>query len=1078
MKRKSLLNKIYCLSLFILPILFSTGVLAQQPPNFTNDLVSTGWDEIEGFVWDSTGQQYAWEKKGVVWVIDTNGVKITTPLIDLQHEVGNWRDHGLNGFALDPNFRVNGYFYLFYTVDRYHLLNAGSASYDSTANLYFNATIARVTRYKASSATNFRTVVPNSRLVLIGETKKTGIPVVFESHSAGTLLFAPDGSLIVTAGDGAYYNAVDSGNFQYSYYAQALADSIIKPKENVGAFRSQLVDCMNGKIMRIDPATGNGIASNPFYDPAFPRAPRSRVYALGLRNPYRVTLRPGTGSTDITAGFPGVFYIGDVGWDTWEDFNICDEPGQNFGWPLFEGLQAQPGYMAQVTENLDAPNPLFGVNGCTLHYFRFRDLIKQVTLTPNYNFPNPCNANVNIPSSIPTFIHVRPVIDYHHGYFTGIARTGIFVGQTASEIALNDPASPLQGDTFPGFASIAGVWYNDTRFPPAYQNTYFHADFVGGWIKNLNIDSNNVASKINNFAQNTGYIDFLTVNPRDGCINYARYPNEIREICYTASINNPPVAKITVNAYYGASPLTIQFNGSQSSDPENQPLTYFWQFRDGGTSSAVNPSHTYNVAGNIPTSYYAKLTVTDNVGQTATDSILISVNNTPPVVQITSFDDGDLYSMNSNSSLPLTASVTDAQHGPGQLYYEWTTYLHHNSHVHIEATDTNKISSTVISPLGCVTGVTYYFEVQLKVTDAAGLSTTVSNNIYPACDPPVAKFIALDNIICKGDTMKFIDKSTNFPNQWQWSFPGGIPSSSTLQNPVVVYPTPGNYNVTLVATSVRGTNTIVKTGYAKIKGFPNVTVSSSTGSYSFCTGVPYSLIANSTSSIASYEWKRAGVTTGTNNDTLAVTQGGSFKVFVTDIYGCSKGSVPVSVTKLPAPSAVNVSASGPLIFCPPATVTLSVTNPQVTNTYQWKKYGNPISGATATQYTVTATGQYKVVATNQYNCSTPSSPFSIIASCRIGEEQENLTVASNSVIYPNPADQIVNLDFQMTESAAVTIMLYDLTGRKTTIVSDEMFEKGDQHISFDISAFAPGMYQLRITSGNNQETLKLIKSGQ
>ena len=76
-----------------------------------------------------------------------------------------------------------------------------------------------------------------------------------------------------------------------SYAPQALADGIIRPKEDVGAFRAQLVDSLNGKVLRIDPATGNGLPSNPYYDAANPRSARSRVWALGMRNPYRMSLQ-------------------------------------------------------------------------------------------------------------------------------------------------------------------------------------------------------------------------------------------------------------------------------------------------------------------------------------------------------------------------------------------------------------------------------------------------------------------------------------------------------------------------------------------------------------------------------------------------------------------------------------------------------------------------------------------------------------------------------------------------------------------------------------------------------------------
>jgi hypothetical protein len=75
-----------------------------------------------------------------------------------------------------------------------------------------------------------------------------------------------------------------------------------------------------------------------------------------------------------------VLYLGDVGYSTWESLNVVTAPGRNFGWPIFEGLSVHSGYYGTLCENLDAPNPLFGVNGCTQRYFYFRNLLAQDTL--------------------------------------------------------------------------------------------------------------------------------------------------------------------------------------------------------------------------------------------------------------------------------------------------------------------------------------------------------------------------------------------------------------------------------------------------------------------------------------------------------------------------------------------------------------------------------------------------------------------------------------------------------------------------------------------------------------------------
>src|SRR6185503_961577 len=96
-------------------------------------------------------------------------------------EVGNWRDHGLLGFTLDPNFLSNGYIYLLYAVDRHYLMNFGTPNYNASTDQYYSATIMRITRYTAVGP-GFNTVDYGSRQILFGESPSTGAPMLHESH--------------------------------------------------------------------------------------------------------------------------------------------------------------------------------------------------------------------------------------------------------------------------------------------------------------------------------------------------------------------------------------------------------------------------------------------------------------------------------------------------------------------------------------------------------------------------------------------------------------------------------------------------------------------------------------------------------------------------------------------------------------------------------------------------------------------------------------------------------------------------------------------------------------------------------
>jgi PKD repeat protein len=85
--------------------------------------------------------------------------------------------------------------------------------------------------------------------------------------------------------------------------------------------------------------------------------------------------------------------------------------------------------------------------------------------------------------------------------------------------------------------------------------------------------------------------------------------------------------------------------------------------------------------------------------------------------------------------------------------------------------------------------------------------------------PPslTANFSGTPTSVCAGGTVTFTDQSVGGPTSWNWSFPGGTPSSSDQQNPTnIVYYTAGIYDVTLTVTNTFGSNTITKSGYITV----------------------------------------------------------------------------------------------------------------------------------------------------------------------------------------------------------------------------------------------------------------------
>jgi len=703
----------------------------QLPEEFFQESIGT-FNGPAGITFDERGYGYVWEKGGTIWKIDTNDVLLPTPFLDLSEEVAEWRDHGFLGFTLDPDFLFNGYVYCLYTVDRHHLFNFNTPQYSVDSTIINQATIARVTRFQADAANNFVEAPYGSRKVLIGETIENGIPIPNNFHGIGSLAFGNDGSLLVSTGDGgSKLNPQFAGDF---HITQAIAEGIISSEQAIGAYRAQSVDGYNGKILRIDSDTGEGLADNPWYDATRPRSARSMIWTLGIRNPYRMKVIPGSGSHEIGQSDPGVIVFGDVGEGKWEEINFIDQPGLNCGWPVYEGFNRNWHWQQRDEFNLLAPNPLFGQNGCDQEYYKFQDLLAPANPFEIYEWKNPCNENEDIESTTPRFHHHFPVIEYSNKMWNlpARARIGEFAGDGTLEMKeIINSDTPVRGENFAGFSAMAGFYYENGNLPDTYNNSFWIADY-SGWIKVMKLDDAFQLIRVDSFARFEENIVDLAFNQNNQSIYFPDLESgNVYKIAY--GINPPPVPVVSTDTIWGISPLLVNFDASNSYHPRNLPFESNWDFGDGNTSDQLNPSHTFISENNASETFITLLELTDSIGETATKKIIVSVNNSPPVAEINSIQSGDTYPIGAVTSLKLAATVSDVENSDEELTYQWQTFLHHNAHFHPEPIDTHRIAYSLISPFGC-DGDVYYFRIRLKVTDPEGLSASDEVIVRPACD--------------------------------------------------------------------------------------------------------------------------------------------------------------------------------------------------------------------------------------------------------------------------------------------------------------------------------------------------------
>ncbi len=221
--------------------------------------------------------------------------------VDLSARICDGNERGLLGVAVDPDFAVNRWIYLFWTFDKF---SSCQVAPDPTP-------VNRVTRFRLGA--NDQVVTGSARVIV------DNIPSPATNHNAGDLDFGADGMLYITTGDG----GCEIG---------APADC------GAANDNSRRLDVPLGKVLRVTP-TGDAPADNPFVGTTDARrctapggpdpgtGPCTETFASGFRNPFRMDIRPGTSTP----------WVNDVGQDTWEEINRV-ESGADYGWNVREGF--------------------------------------------------------------------------------------------------------------------------------------------------------------------------------------------------------------------------------------------------------------------------------------------------------------------------------------------------------------------------------------------------------------------------------------------------------------------------------------------------------------------------------------------------------------------------------------------------------------------------------------------------------------------------------------------------------------------------------------------------------------------
>jgi PKD repeat protein len=253
-------------------------------------------------------------------------------------------------------------------------------------------------------------------------------------------------------------------------------------------------------------------------------------------------------------------------------------------------------------------------------------------------------------------------------------------------------------------------------------------------------------------------------------------------------VGRAPNADFAAAPVSGAPPLAVAFMDKSTGAA---PLSYKWDFGDGGTSSATNPSHTYAANG----IYTVTLTVTNAFGSDSeTKNQLISVGLGPVA---------DFTGQPQSGEVPLAVAFQEMCTG-NPTAWRWDFG--------------DGITSSEKNPSHSYTRAGSY-GVSLTCSNDFGRSTKTKAGFVTTGMPPTADFSSLARTGPVPLVVKFTDASKGGPTSWSWDFGDGGKSSD--RNPTHTYTKAGTFTVTLTVANAYGSDSETKTGFVTAGGRPN-----------------------------------------------------------------------------------------------------------------------------------------------------------------------------------------------------------------------------------------------------------------
>lgn len=603
------------------------------------------------------------------------------------------------------------------------------------------------------------------------------------------------------------------------------------------------------------------------------------------------------------------------------------------------------------------------VSGCAPLVVQFTDQSTGNPTSWNWDLGNGTSSNLPTPSTLylfPGVYTVRLIVSNSTGSDTMLMTNYInVIPSPTPAISISDSGA------FCPPKSIQFTNLSTANSPGAAQ---YYWDFGDGFTS-TQVSPNHVYTSTGTFSVT------MSITNSAGCTRVVSKPN------FLQIFPKPTAGFSSINNNSCSYPVNVNFTNTSTG-----ATSYLWNFGDGGTSTAINPSHNYTTPGSYTVSLVA--TNASNCRDTMTVPVFVNVGVLNPNFTKSA------TSVCKNTPVIFTNTSTPS----GSLatwYFGDGTSATGNTVSHAYANAGTYTVKMVADLNGCQDSTTQ----TITVTQAPTASFTATNPV--SCSVPFS--------------VPFNNSSTGNPTGYLWIFGDG--NTSTATNPTHSYTTYGNFNVTLVAYGANGCNdTITQSQLVVITpGLMGIIPATDSG----CVPKTITFGINWTYPVAnltSYTWNFGDgttLTTSANPVTHTYTVPGTYTVSATALSSGGCGYASNNSTTIVVGTVPNVNFTAPDSTCPSETVQFTNTsngNNPAGYSYTWKFGDGTSSNQISPNHIYYTQGTYNVTLiiesngckdsiTRQILVNPPAAFFTPIFSCTNRKEVTFVNSSTGGSLY-------------------------------------------------------------------------------